>query len=181
MIAIAPPSPPPSTASSFASSGAASSSAAAPIYGFADAQMGEGIDAWRAAKPTRAALDCPALPHRPDTRICRGADVALGGGYFARQVDYTFVGGRLARISFRSSIDAFDNVTAALKGRFKAPDKIVRDMIKDNWNARYHVAMQWKNGRSTITLSDPLPNTTQLEVRFTLDAMAARLDAAGNS
>jgi hypothetical protein len=167
MIAIAPPSSPSSTA--------------APIYGFAGAQMGEAIDAWRAAKPTRAALVCPALPHRPDTQVCRGADVALGGGFFARQVDYTFVGGRLARIAFRSSIDAFDYVTAELKERFKAPNKIVRDTIKDNWNTRYHVAMQWKNGRSTITLSDPLPNTTQLEVRVTLDAAAAHIDANGKT
>jgi hypothetical protein len=39
--------------------------------------------------------------------------------------------------------------------------------------------MVWRNGRSTIVLSDPLPDFSHLSVNFTLDSLANRLPKAG--
>src|SRR5579875_2689790 len=95
----------------------ASSTTSAPIYGFGGSEIGETLASWRAAKPPRVSIVCAQETRNAVAETCRGADIALGGGFFARNVDYTFVDGRLARIAFRSSIDAFDYVTAALKRR----------------------------------------------------------------
>ena len=39
--------------------------------------------------------------------------------------------------------------------------------------------MEWRNGRSTITLSDPIPNATKLSVNYTIDAAEKRLPRLG--
>ena len=157
--------------------------AAAPIpappsrYGFAEAWLGETLAEWRASRPVRAKAPCAAAPGDHAVLVCRGVDVDLGGGYAARELSYAFVDGRLARISFRTSIDGFDHVTAALKKDFSTPSQIVRDSL--GATGRPHVSMTWRNGRSTIVLSDPLPDFTYLSVRFTIDALAGRLPKAG--
>jgi len=102
--------------------------------------------------------------------------VDLDGGYGARELGYVFVDGRLARISFKTSIDGFAYVTAKLKKASGAPDAIVRDTV--GASARPHVLMTWRNGRSTIVLSDPLPDFSHLGVNFTLDALSNRLPKA---
>ncbi len=88
----------------------------------------------------------------------------------ARDPTYTFANGRLAKISFHSSIDGFAYATASLKHRFGLPNAIVRDRIiaADGLNCA-HVGITWRNGRSTITLNDPTPDAAHLEVTMRLD------------
>jgi len=158
---------------------AAAAPAALPTrrYGFADAVLGETLAEWRASRPVRAKAPCVSAAGDPVVMVCRGVDVELGGGYSARELSYAFVEGRLARISFRTSIDGFAYVTAALKKTSGAPDRIVRDSLGPA--GRPHVSMTWRNGRSTIFLSDPTADAVNLTVRFTLDALAERIPKAG--
>ena len=145
-------------------------------YGFGGSELGESLDVWRTAAPGRRANGCAGAPGTTGLTICRGADVPLGGGYFARALTYTFAHGRLVRIAFRSSIDAFTFVTANLKRHFSLPDRVVHDTVKvPNLGARAHVQMRWRNGRSTIELSDPGDSPVQLRVSLTQDAFAHQM------
>jgi hypothetical protein len=103
-------------------------------------------------------------------------DRPLGGGYFARDLTYRFIQGRLAQIRFHSSIDGFAFVVAKLKADFGEPADIRRGDIRLYGQAFAHVAFIWRNGRSTIELSDPAtPN--QLAVSITSDAARTRVEA----
>ncbi len=168
MPALPPPTPP--------AAASALNPAPALRYGFADAWLGETLAEWRASRPARANAAC-GTGGGPAVLVCRGAEADLGGGYAARELSYVFVDGRLARISFRTSIDGFAYVTAALKKDFSAPSQVVRD--SQGPAGRPHVSMTWRNGRSTIVLSDPVADAVHLSVRFTLDALADRVSKAG--
>lgn len=174
MPVVLPPAPPP------APPPAASASAAtlpARRYGFGDAWLGESLAEWLEVAPASVGVPCASSAHDPSVQTCRRADLDLGAGYGARELSCTFVDGRLARIAFRTSIDGFAHVTAALKAKDGAPDRVVRDTL--GRTGRPHVLMTWRNGRSTIELSDPLADTVHLGVRLTLDADASRLAKAG--
>lgn len=157
MIAQPPPLSPPS-------------SSAATAFGLADARIGMELAAFR----TRAGIGC-APGKAPQVTVCHGPDLPLGGGYFARDLDYRFLDGRLVQIRFRSSVDAFSWVTARLKKDDGQPTAIARDELAHSGKRLPHVTMTWKNGRSTIALSDPAPSLIQLGVTITRDAAASRL------
>ena len=125
---------------------------AAPLAG---AALGETADIWRSTATGREA-GCKPGAVGDHILVCHGDGVAIGGGFMARDPTYTFVDGRLAKIVFRASIDGFAYAMAALKHRFGTPNAIVRDriLVADGVN-RAHVAVTWRNGRSTITLNDP--------------------------
>lgn len=139
-------------------------------FGLADARIGMDLAAFR----SRPGIAC-APGQKPGVTACRGPDLPLGGGYFARDLDYRFVGGKLVRIRFRSSVDAFSWVTARLKKDDGQPSAITRDTFPHAGRAVPHVAMTWANGRSTIALSDPIQSMIQLGVSITRDGAAAQL------
>jgi hypothetical protein len=57
-----------------------------------------------------------------------------------------------------------------LKRSFGEPNRIVRDMVKLQDGAVFpHVMMTWRNGRSTIALSDPVMKGRTLSVQFSLN------------
>ena len=144
---------------------------AGTAYGLAGASLGEPASAWRSTTSGRAAA-CLAGAARDQILVCRGDDIAIGGGFRAREPSYTFVNGRLSKIEFRTSIDGFSYAMALLKHRFGAPKTIVRDriVVADGLD-RAHVAVTWRNGRSTITLSDPTLDAAHLQVNMRLDAL----------
>jgi len=142
-------------------------------YGFNDAWLGESLVDWRASRPLRATLPCTPTARDAQVVVCRGPDHPFSSDVAARELTYTFVEGRLARIAFRTSINGFEFVTAALKKAFSTPDDIVRDQLRGS--GRPHLAMIWRNGRSTIELDDPLPDMSHLSVSFTVDALAAKV------
>jgi hypothetical protein len=109
---------------------------------------------------------------------CSGPLVPLGGGYVARNLTYRFVDGTLARISFRTSIDAFEWVRHRLDTRFGHPASVVRDDIVTESLDFPHVRDTWRNGRSSIVLDDPTRDMATLRVTYTLDALASALPAA---
>src|ERR1700761_676964 len=76
---------------------------------------------------------------------CVATDQPLGGGYFARDLHYRFIDGRLAQIRFKSSIDGFAFVVAKLKHDFGAPAGLRRDVVRLYGYAFDHVAFTWRN------------------------------------
>ncbi len=149
---------------------------AAPVqrhYSFAGGEMGMDFTAWRAASPTAAAAPCTQDGVR---QVCALGSPPIGGGYLARDLTFTFVDRKLAAISFKSSIDGFSYATAALKRQCGEPTQIVRDTLKTvDGVSLPHVQMIWRNGRSTVTLNDPLPSSLVVSVRLQLDAAAKAL------
>ena len=134
-------------------------------------------------------MKCPP-PHPMPVKIVRCKDVhgkfmkcgtarrasLLSGGYLARGLTFTFVGQKLAAISFTSSIDGFSYATAALKHQCGEPTRIVHDDLKTvDGVSLPHVEMTWRNGRSTVKLDDPLPHSLVLSVHLQLDAAAKAL------
>ncbi len=92
-------------------------------------------------------------------------DIPIGGGFLARDLTFRFTRGRLTGVSFRSSIDGYAFAMALLKTRFGPPRSILRDGITDaDGLSRAHVEAIWRNGRSEITLDDPVRDTAQLGV-----------------
>jgi hypothetical protein len=146
-------------------------SAAPPLrYGFAGGELGMDFAAWRASSPAAAAAVCTVQGVR---QSCALSPIALGGGYKARNLTFTFQQGRLVSIAFVTSMDGFDYATAALKRRFGDPGTILRNTVRTgDGGSLPHVEMIWRNGRSTIELSDPLPSNLSLSVRFSLDGAA---------
>jgi hypothetical protein len=119
-------------------------------FGFGGVRIGAALAEFRRAFPNaactasgRAGLDC------------RLSDQPLGGGYYARDLTYRFVDGRLTAIQFHTSIDAFAFAVAKLKHEFGAPADIRRNTATLYGYAFPHVTFTWRNGRSTIVLSDP--------------------------
>ena len=154
----------------------APSPGAAQPFGLGEERIGMDMTAF-ASQPK---VSC-APGKAADVTVCHGPDRQLGGGYFARDLTYRFVGGRLAQIRFSSSIDAFSWVTAQLKKDDGQPSAIARDIAVLKGGATLpHMLVTWKNGRSTIALSDPVQPPTQLSVSITRDAAAAEL-ARGQS
>jgi hypothetical protein len=144
-------------------------------YGFAGADLGADFAVWRAS--SEAARETPCRQGRSSAvQVCTMPAADLGGGYQARDLTFTFIDETLAAIDFKTSIDGFDNATAALKRRFGQPMQIVRDSLKSvDGSVMPHVTMIWRNGRSTIRLSDPMKAQLALSVRLSLDADAQRL------
>jgi hypothetical protein len=160
MLAQTPPPAPPSSPASIQ----------AQPFGLGETRIGLDLAAFR----TRAGIAC-GPGKAAGVTVCRGPDLPLGGKYFAREPTYRFLNGRLAQIRFHSSIDAFSWVTARLKKDDGQPSAIRRDTVRLQGVELPHVAMTWKNGRSTIALNDPIESISQLDVSITRDDAAAQL------
>lgn len=140
-------------------------------YGFRKAEIGMELAAWRRSAPQRGVAECEG--RGPRTEVCRTPDQPLGGGYQAREITSTFVEGRLARVSFTTSIDGFAYAMAELKGAFGAPGEVRRDRVRlANGLDLPHLEMTWRNGRSTIRLSDPARRGGRLSVVIAANAQA---------
>jgi hypothetical protein len=168
------PSPPPSTP-------AFVQPAPAPVrYGLDDAMLGMPLNAWRTRHPTAKA--CAASPGG-HVSTCVSDPLPISGGYVARSLTYRFVDQQLVQITFQTSINGFSDVMAMLHHTYGQPSKIVRDLAALKDHAVFpHVLMTWRNGRSTIRLSDPVPPGAMLSVRYRLNAADPKvLDALDTS
>jgi hypothetical protein len=139
-------------------------------YGFAGVEMGASLDALTIARPHARC----APQDRAGVTVCVADAQPLGGGFFAQDLTYRYVKGNLAQISFHTSVDGFAFVMAKLKLDFGQPVDERRDTVLIGRYAFPHVAYIWRNGRSSILVSDPVA-PRQLVVRITLDAAAASL------
>ncbi len=145
---------------------------AAPVrYGFEGIAIGSTMADLQRIRPKAS-----CAPTKMGMVDCITPDQPVGGGYYARDLRYRFINGHLAQIEFISSIDGFAFVVAKLKHDFGEPADIRRDDVRMDGRVLPHVAFTWRNGRSTIQMSDPNTADT-LNVTITFDADKSRLDA----
>ncbi len=144
----------------------------AATFGFQNALLGQSFADWR--RGAERAGSCQPVKGALSATICAAPPMPLGGRQIAHDITYEFVGGRLARIRFLTSIDAYNRVRARLDGRFGPPANIVRDAIRiDQSFETPHLKAYWRNGRSTILLNDPERDGRSISVTYSLDALSS--------
>jgi hypothetical protein len=172
--------------------------AQAGVVGFMGAQLGMGLADWKAlAYPGRnpaqvqaqcaheaaiattpkrgrhAAAPAPAAPTLVCTYTSRlgGVDllsIPLADNFLVRQPQYDFTGGRLSKIEFRTSIDAFNDLTARFEARYGPASQTLRDdvTLSDGLDLP-RVRKIWRLPGGSVEIVDPSARPTQLAVQFT--------------
>ncbi len=139
--------------------------------GFDGSVLGQSLETWRAAQ-TQSACAAPVGV----VTTCTLPAVNLGDGNMARDLVFEFVDGRLARIRFLTSIDAYQEVRALLDPRLGAPHTIQRNAIHlDESVDTAHLRDSWTLAGATVILNDPERDGVSLSVTFALDSLAGRL------
>ncbi|HZC16182.1 MAG TPA: hypothetical protein VE309_05430 [Caulobacteraceae bacterium] len=151
--------------------------------GFMGARLGMGLDAWKALaypgrNPAEVATACAAGPvSTPGVVVCTYAQragsldlplsIPLSGTWLVRSPRYDFVGGRLSRIEFRTSIDAFNDLTARFEAKYGPATQTLNDNLttRDGLNLP-RVRKIWRLPAGSIEIVDPTTPPTQLAVRF---------------
>jgi len=176
---MSPPLPAPSISTPYVPAPAiAAEQATAPVrrYGFAGSDLGMALDDWRELSSANASAACTSSRSAAQVLTCSTAPAPLGGDYEARDLSYSFLYDQLVQISFKTSINGFAYATAILKRRFGEPNQILRNTTRVEDGLMFpHVLMTWRNGRSTIQLSDPDTRGVMLSVRYRLDAASPQL------
>jgi hypothetical protein len=85
-----------------------------------------------------------------------------------RDPKYDFVGGRLSRVEFRTSIDAFNDLTARFEARYGPANQTLRDDVETRSGLDLpRVRKIWRLPSGTVEIIDPATPPTQLDVQFT--------------
>ena len=151
--------------------------------GFMGAQLGMGLDAWKALAypghgPNEVVAACAAGPaSAPGGVVCTYAQragsfdlplsIPLSGTWLVRDPRYDFVGGRLSRIEFRTSIDAFNDLTARFEAKYgPATQTLNDDVTTRDGRDLPRVRKIWRLPAGSIEIVDPTTPPTQLAVRF---------------
>lgn len=101
-------------------------------------------------------------------RYVLAQDFPLAKTYFARNPKFTFVSGRLAKIEFKSSINAFDDLVAAFEARFGAASQTIRDQIRTPFGLTLpRVQKIWRLPDGLVSITDPSDDLDRLVVDFT--------------
>jgi hypothetical protein len=98
--------------------------------------------------------------------------VPITGGFYARQARYVFRAGRLSEISFTTSPDAFRAMTARIDAQLGQPHETVRDMAHVRGVSFPRVRMHWSGPAGTVTLVDPVGDTTLMKLDYTASEQA---------
>jgi hypothetical protein len=153
--------------------------------GFMGAQLGMGLDAWKALAypgrdPGQVAAACVSgqAGTAPGTVVCTYAERAGGVAlplslpltktWLVRDPTYDFVDGRLGGITFHTSIDAFDDLSARFEAKYGPASQIQRDDVKTCSGLDLpRVRKIWRLSGGSIEIVDPTTPPTQLAVQFT--------------
>ena len=94
--------------------------------------------------------------------------IPLAGRFLVRQPQYDFTGGRLSKIEFHTSIDAFNDLTARFEGRYGPASQTLRDdvTLSDGLDLP-RVRKIWRLPGGSVEIIDPSARPTQLAVQFT--------------
>jgi hypothetical protein len=88
--------------------------------------------------------------------------------YLARSPTFTFVSGKLYKIEFRSSIDAFDDLVAIFEGKFGPAGETIRDQVRTSYGQPLpRVQKIWRLSGGLVRITDPSARPDQLVVDFT--------------
>lgn len=89
----------------------------------------------------------------------------LASGFYARDSKYLFVGDRLRKIEFESSIDSFNRLAALYDSRLGHPVSIRRDVITyRSGPARPRVRLTWRKDGVRVEMVDPSQRPGKLQV-----------------
>ncbi|HEY3888130.1 MAG TPA: hypothetical protein VGL73_06110 [Caulobacteraceae bacterium] len=92
----------------------------------------------------------------------------LTNAYLVREPKYVFVGGRLARVGFRTSIDAFNDLTARFEARYGPATQTLHDDVTTRSGLDLpRVRKIWRLASGSVEIIDPSTPPTQLAVQFT--------------
>jgi hypothetical protein len=166
-----------------ATAGAMPNGAQIGDIGFMGARLGMGLAAWKAmAYPGRNPGDVSAActagrALSPGGVVCTYAQragglslplsIPLSGSWLVRDPQYAFVGDRLSKIDFRTSIDAFNALTARFEARYGPASQTLRDDVTTRSGIDLpRVRMIWRLPTGSIEIIDPTTPPTQLAVRF---------------
>jgi hypothetical protein len=93
--------------------------------------------------------------------------LTLSPDFRALDPTYQFVGGKLTRIAFSTSIDAFNQVTSSLEASYGAASQIQRDEIRSELGIRLpRVRETWRRPDGLIRITDPASAPNRLVVEF---------------
>lgn len=172
---------------------AAPSTPAAGPLSFLGAYVGMPREAWAAlpplggraaevqcaASPTASRRD-PAMASNPastsDDETCAyvrryghyalPVTVRLSNGLQATHLRYTFEDGRLQRIGYQLSVDAYDRLMSELHTRLGAADQVQRDAVRTDHGALPRVSQTWRISTGLVQVIDPVPPYSTLQVRL---------------
>ena len=82
--------------------------------------------------------------------------IPLSGGYLARAPTYVFVGDRLRRIEFRTSLNAFNALDARFTQRFGPPSLTLRQAVPTHSGPKLdRVVRAWRAPGGVVRIIDP--------------------------
>ncbi|MGC1302158.1 MAG: hypothetical protein WA840_07275 [Caulobacteraceae bacterium] len=97
--------------------------------------------------------------------------VPLDDRLSADHVLYKFRGGRLVSISYRTTVDAFDDIVARLTAEAGTPASVQRDQVSTALGTGMpRVRMSWRTPSGTAVLTDPSNQLNRLSVTLTTAA-----------
>jgi len=94
--------------------------------------------------------------------------IPLAESFLVRQPQYDFTSGRLSKIEFRTSIDAFNDLTSRFESRYGPASQTLRDdvTLSDGLDLP-RVRKIWRRPGGSVEIIDPSARPTQLAVQFT--------------
>ncbi|HEY5006530.1 MAG TPA: hypothetical protein VII42_00915 [Caulobacteraceae bacterium] len=168
----------------------------ASVIGFMGAQLGMGLAEWKALaypgrNPAQVTTTCS-----DDTTRTGGPPVAGGGSgqggrlvvctytnrlggaalplsfpltqaYLVQGPKYDFIDGKLSKVEFQTSIDAFDDLTARFEARYGPAAQTLRDDVTTRGGFDLpRVRKIWRLPKGSVEIIDPATPPTQLAVQF---------------
>lgn len=90
----------------------------------------------------------------------------LSNGLLATHLRYTFEDGRLHRIDYQVSVNAYDRLMAELHTRLGPADQVHRDVVRTGHGVLPRVSQTWRTSNGMVQVIDPVPPFAKLEVRL---------------
>jgi DNA-binding MarR family transcriptional regulator len=158
-------------------------------------QLGESYAIWqeRAAQPGYAPHCYPFAAAKAAGGTAGGLRCAMSKQYGAlsvspslwlpghlqvRELQYDFVGGRLARITLRASADAYDTLVARGAALYGAQPMIHRGTIRLGAHDLPSVEARWTSPASSMRITDPADRGVNLKVAIQAGPAAASAQAS---
>ncbi|HUZ13667.1 MAG TPA: hypothetical protein VMU93_12550 [Caulobacteraceae bacterium] len=173
--------------------GAAADTRLTPALPLDGASLGMSAEAWKQLPPPASAgatatpacwtnpraVRIPGYPlsaadRRSGVAICAWVDrfghdvlphsIRLEGPFRASDLRFVFVRDRLARVEFRTSVDAYSDVTALLDQRYGRPVLTTRGRVRSEVGPLRRVRRVWRTPSGEVVLTDPSADRVDLSV-----------------
>jgi hypothetical protein len=160
---------------------------------FEAARLGMSLADWKglpnpAGGPySRAQADCRAAAG--DLTVCSyethygdfvlPQSFPLNSQYQAHELKYYFTNGRLSRVEFLTSIDAFNDIVAALEAKYGPASQTIRDQTPPTYSRKEpRVQKIWRLASGVVRVVDPSSRENRLIVQISGSNATAAQTAA---